>query len=660
MPTIAAGQTVTVYVPLPGSVTLTPGSGGKISFNGRNADGSAVLPREIYTAISIDLLAGATFSAEAIGADASYTEPGLTTSQVAALTAATTTGALDLPASYSLGSLLVKYDTAAGGGTTGATRITDGSEACPDPDSPDQIIRVPFTASNASVYDHIPTVATDISTVKTLGIWLRAIPRVDGERFTMVKILFAASTTDFVNFGQATVCVQADGRWRLHTLNPDQISVGAGTWTKATPVARYRFREGDAGTATNRAQMSSGDVYFVGPIRANPKQKAIGLVRFDDGLSNLFTSKSVNVAATFTGQSGVTITAGSTYSMADIVSAFGMVANAYVLTDLIGGAGFETVAGLKSLQTMGWDICFQSAANPVGGIGAGVRLLGPYGYDLVAPGRITAVNTVNGQCTTSGTENGIGGTSAGQYFPVTAIGTNLPPELVAGQTYWLFRVNGTVFTIHSQGIGSLDGVTGKIIPSNAGTLANWGFRYLGAANDHTAIQAEFQRGYDWLIANGFSSSAEHYAPNQGAWDIYSERAFYAFGKFKTVSMIGFSNGPGACVPIFEPVATHAAANDTTSAEKKTLQAAWINLTNVFQTDVATSATESVVRARVRAAVSNGWVISNFHHGQSFSTVLDMLWYLDELKLWRDRGMIDVLKVSDAWRRISSARVRLSA
>jgi hypothetical protein len=584
----------------------------------------------------------------------------LTDKQVVSVGAALAGGVLDVPASYSLGALLVKYDTAAGAGTTGATRITDGSEACPDPDSPDQIIRVPFTAGNASVYDHIPTVATDISTVKTLGVWLRATPRVDGERFTMVKILFAASTADFVNFGQATVCVRADGRWRLHTLNPDQIGVGAGSWTKATPVARYRFREGDAGTATNRSQMASGDVYFVGPIRANPRQKAIGLVRFDDGLSNLFTAKAVNVAATFTGQSGVVIPAGSTYSMSDIVAAFGLVGNAYVLTDLIGTAGFETVAGLKSLQAMGWDVCFQSAANPVGGIGAGVRLLGPYGYDLVAPGRITAVNTVNGQCTTSGTENGIGGTSNGQYFPVTAIGTNLPTELVAGQTYWLFRVSGTVFTIHSQSIGSLDGVTGKIIPSSAGTLANWGFRYLGAANDHTAIQAEFQRGYDWLVSNGFGSGAEHYAPNQGAWDIHVERAFYSVGKFKTVSMTGFTNAVGACVPVFEPVANHATANDIVSANFKTLHAPWLNLSYAFQTDVAVSATEAVVRARVRAAVANGWVITNFHHGQSFTTVLDMLWYFDELKLWKDRGLIDVLKVSDAWARINAARVRLVA
>lgn len=76
MPTIAAGSLATVYCPLAGSITVTPGSAGRVSFQARSASGGqSAAPREIYTAETITVAAGDTVMMEAINTDATYTEP---------------------------------------------------------------------------------------------------------------------------------------------------------------------------------------------------------------------------------------------------------------------------------------------------------------------------------------------------------------------------------------------------------------------------------------------------------------------------------------------------------------------------------------------------------------------------------------------------------
>jgi len=254
----------------------------------------------------------------------------------------------------------------------------------------------------------------------------------------------------------------------------------------------------------------------------------------------------------------------------------------------------------------------------------------------------------------------------GQPFPVAAIGTNLPPELTSGSTYYLSRTGTNTFTIHSQPAGSWDGVTGKIIPSSAGTLANWGFRYLGASNDHTAMLADMQRGTEWLAANGFSRGARHYAPNQGAWDIYSERAFFLHGGFDTCNSITINSAPiasgaSSSMPVFDPAHFHAVPADTVSQIYATLHASWMNIPNSVNTDSAGSGRGSAaIRGWVQKCVAQGQVFSNYHHGASLTTNLDLLYYLDELKLWYGRGMLDVLKISDIWARCSQAKASLTA
>lgn len=98
MPTIAACSVAQVYIPLDCTVTFTPGDGGSISLDGRKRDGSGINGRQINGATSIAFEAGAVLSVEAINVDATYTDPALTASQVAAVAALLETYADQTPA----------------------------------------------------------------------------------------------------------------------------------------------------------------------------------------------------------------------------------------------------------------------------------------------------------------------------------------------------------------------------------------------------------------------------------------------------------------------------------------------------------------------------------------------------------------------------------
>lgn len=76
MPTIAAGNTAEIYVPLDATITVTPGTNGHVNFGVAVRSGSAaVAPTIIRVATSVDVPAGSTVFAEAVGANATYTDP---------------------------------------------------------------------------------------------------------------------------------------------------------------------------------------------------------------------------------------------------------------------------------------------------------------------------------------------------------------------------------------------------------------------------------------------------------------------------------------------------------------------------------------------------------------------------------------------------------
>lgn len=58
MPTIAAGNTAEIYVPLACSVTFTPGTNGRIEFSCSSPSNTAPDPRVLIQAATIDIPAG--------------------------------------------------------------------------------------------------------------------------------------------------------------------------------------------------------------------------------------------------------------------------------------------------------------------------------------------------------------------------------------------------------------------------------------------------------------------------------------------------------------------------------------------------------------------------------------------------------------------------
>lgn len=80
MTTIAKGNTAEIYVPVSCTVTITPGSGGSVRVSISVPSGSEVVsPQIIYAETDFPIPAGSHVFAEAINADATYTDPALST-----------------------------------------------------------------------------------------------------------------------------------------------------------------------------------------------------------------------------------------------------------------------------------------------------------------------------------------------------------------------------------------------------------------------------------------------------------------------------------------------------------------------------------------------------------------------------------------------------
>jgi hypothetical protein len=73
MPTITAGSVATVYAAIDTTLTITPGTAGRVSVNGRNTvTGASVTPSEIYSATTLVMTPGDQVSIEAVNTDATY------------------------------------------------------------------------------------------------------------------------------------------------------------------------------------------------------------------------------------------------------------------------------------------------------------------------------------------------------------------------------------------------------------------------------------------------------------------------------------------------------------------------------------------------------------------------------------------------------------
>lgn len=536
------------------------------------------------------------------------------------------------------------FDLSAMTASSGAASwITDGSSACPDPAFPFNI----FQIGAAGTIDQALGTAVPIAGIDAIGFWARAVRNSDSAGFTSCKILISESTSGFTTFGELPFAIRSDGKWRFYTV-PLVGLFTAGVTISA--IGRVRIRESDGVAGDGRPLMSGGDFAQFGAFRINPRGSSTMFVRLDDGLDNLVSNKTALLASQFTGISGVTIPQGS-YSVVELLDAFGFKGNAFVLTDFVGKKGFATWEQLRYLQDQkGWSICVQAAANPVSNSGDGARLLGPLGFNLHGtPGDVASVSasvfTLAGSRPDSigGTTGSVLGVGGVQPFPVIVNGTP-PAPLVAGNTYYALRRGVRQFSLHSVPVGTspADDSQGLITITGSDT-SQMTLRYAGSSNDESAIANDYRRAQDALQANGLTGG-NHLALNQGGFDVYVEKAIVQRG-FKSCQTTARHS---SFIPTFGGFVALTRASviltPATNGISGTTASGVFSTITIIQSDGVPTAAQ--MRQFVANCAKFGSVGANYHHGTTASNTLVLLAYLDHLKMCADVGLTNVLTVEE--------------
>ena len=475
--------------------------------------------------------------------------------------------------------------------------------------------------------------AIPTTNLKTVGVWAMCPARNAARKnYRNVPLkMFLSQDATFTNYIICTWNVRADGKWRLYALDLSAGTNNAFVFGTNT-IGYIRVRASvDQGVLSNAlsgtAPLQTAETAYIGGVFTGPKAKAMAMVRFDDGLSNLNSiSPGFNFVAPYVGQSGVTVPTGL-YSALKLVSMFGLKAACFILTKYVGtSAVFASQADYMALQNAGWEICWQTHNNPVSASNAGVRLLGPFGLPWFA----AASNSyaTDGTITTIAV-NDFAVTGSGQGTPIQLVGSP-PSPLATGVTYWVRQLTTTTHKLHYTEADSL-AATNTITFASASS-ATWGWNFAGASADASAINAEFASGLAAMSALGLNG-AKYWAPNQGAFDAVSEDAYYANGFIAMFPTNELVTAPPIGKSSQYPAANGLGVNISHLPTFAVTQSA-------FQTDTF-GATEAQARAYVQNLCTNGAIGQNFHHSPTNANSLVLAAYLDELKLRQDRGEIEV-------------------
>lgn len=519
------------------------------------------------------------------------------------------------------------------GTLSGTGYALDNTSSCPAGTAVVSIAGDGMTDSSAPGNSQCTMSFAAVSTVgvNTLGIWA-CVPKRSAARKNYrnvpLKALFAVDNT-FAKFFTAAFNARADGKWHFYIIDLASVSLSSfvlGTDSIGCVRVRASIDNGvTANALTGTAPLQTGETAFFGGIVVSPRAQAMAIVRFDDMMVNLYTKKAWVVGTQYSGVSGVVVPAGS-YSAFDLMNFYGLAGTCFILTKYLNNGGsqyFESIQGLQALQSAGWEICWQTHANPVSVTNYGVRLLGPLGVNWFA--QASNNHAVDGTVTTVADNDIAGGT--GQGTAVTLTGTP-PAPLVAGQTYWIRGFTTKTAKFYNSEADSVANVN-PITFASAGS-ATWGWSFAGATTDATAINNEFATGVAAMKAAGLNGWM-HWAPNQGAFDATMEDAFYANG-FASAWPIGY----GSFGSIAGMVSQFSTALGLVNYVPH-LPTFMVTL-SAFATDAA-GATEGQARAYVQSICKYGGIGQNYHHNEANVTVL--LAYLDELKYRQDRGEIVV-------------------
>lgn len=586
-----------------------------------------------------------------------------------------------------------------------------------------------ITPTAAEVYTVSTLLATggQSSLFNSLCLWMKAPARTDGQPYTYGR-LDLGSDTAFTNRGFTAVSVRADGKWRPYIVTSQQFGVAGSFVMGATRFDYVRFAEQGAVTAltltatpaagdtsatlnanfggTTEAypvRFSNGDVRLVqftngattatwalpltasattaivysttllgqqatdavqvGPIYRDPAGKAFAYVRFDDNLLDQYVARQT-LSTPFVGLSGVTLAVGA-YSGKDVVAAFGLKANLFILTSCVGKANgnFMSVAQMRDLQdTYGWDVCFQTHANPASLNNLGLRLLGPFGYSWSknSATSIASVDTTADTITTTAAHQMLTpavGQAGLQGQPIMMTGTALPAPLDTITTYWPRPTSTTAFQLHPTEADAAAN-TNRIDLTSTGTPASFGYRYAGSAADSSAILADFRAGQALMQGWGLNGW-RYYASNQGAFDYATVQAMMTLRASDDLRIyMGTAGSTGSASSSYLARAgwgyTAAGVGFVGGGQAATV----LGDCCTFPTGYATeSGTEQQARDYVDSLVLRGAVGGNYHHFFSTeATLRNLCAYCDQVRLRRNQGLLLTGTMSELWALMSNSGV----
>ena len=265
---------------------------------------------------------------------------------------------------------------------------------------------------------------------------------------------------------------------------------------------------------------SAADELTFGEVFADVKGKARILFSFDDVPANAVRRAPLTVSTPVSGRSAL-----------DMLAYNKLKAIFYIVPALVGGVSTNiTVDEVKAIQKAGHMIGAHSATHPIDATGAGLRLLGPYGYNRSRAARaansieaataldcrVVSTNAATGTFTTENAHQMSTGGKLVFFDPL-----QLPSGCVLNTTYYFINTGANTFKLATTA-GNANSGTAIALPSNWTGLAEW--RWPGSRPDDTAIYEDHMAGINGLTALGITGHEPYFALPQGGWDHFVRAA----------------------------------------------------------------------------------------------------------------------------------------
>lgn len=298
-----------------------------------------------------------------------------------------------------------------------------------------------------------------------------------------------------------------------------RATTGDTGWNFATPDKITAVRVMILENGPNGAGSALDQLTF-GEVCADIKGKANIVVSIDDVPSNAVRP----ITPTLT-------TPASCRSALEVLAAFRLKAIFYIVPGLVGGALTNiTQQEVLAIPKAGHMIGAHSLSHPIDQTGAGLRLLGPYGYNRSRASRaanateavtaldcrVISTNSATGTFTTENPHLMSTGGKLTFYDPA-----QLPTGCALNTTYYFINTGASTFKLATTA-GNANSGTAIALPANWAGLAEW--RWPGSRPDDTAIYEDHMAGITGLSALGVTGHEPYFALPQGGWDHYVRSA----------------------------------------------------------------------------------------------------------------------------------------